>query len=83
MSVSKLMGYDRVYVGRLSVRLQRELLDMKVHGWEMEHYINWNAEVEGWCDNLMEIINQLKHVQILVAKMRTNTPESEDHIDGI
>ena len=82
MSVSTFMKEDMVYISKLSVSMVEDLLAMDPHDYEMEDYINWNAKVDGWCDNLKTLIAELQHLQVIVAKKRINTPESQLHIDG-
>jgi hypothetical protein len=82
MSVSTFMKEDMVYITKLAVTLTEDLLSLDPHEYEMEDYIEWNEKVEGWCDNLKELIVELQGLQVIVAKKRINTPENEDHIDG-
>ena len=83
MSVSKLMEQDRMDVLQLCGEVRNQLLSLDIQEWDVERYICWNSVVEGWCVNLWEIVEHLKHVQMIIAKKRCNTSDSEDHIDGI
>ena len=82
MSVSSFMKEDMVRTTKLAVNLSEYLLQMDPHKYEMEEYIDWNAKVEGWCDNLKGLIAELEGVQVIVAKKRCNTADSDIHIDG-
>ena len=81
MSVSTFMKEDMVYTTKLAVSMAEDLLAMDPHNYEMEDYIDWNAKVDGWCDNLKALIAELQGLQVIVAKKRINTPDNEDHID--
>ena len=82
MHVSSLMKKDKAYATDLGVEFKNQLLALDIHKWETTDYINWNSEVYGYCDNLKVLIDAITHVQMIVGKLRINTPENELHIDG-
>ena len=82
ISLSNFMKEDTVNTRNLVTSLTNRLLAMQPHEYDMEEYIQWNMKVEGWCDNLKGLVSELQSLQMIVAKQRINTPDSELEIDG-
>ena len=83
MPVSTFMKEDMLTVMKLSDILCRELVATDVHKYDMEDFINWSGKVSSWCENLSELVDALTYMRVIIAKKRLNTPENEDHIDGV
>ena len=82
MSVSTFMKEDKVNATKLATSLTKHLLIMDPHKYAMQDYFDWNAKVEGWCDNLKGLIAELEGLQMIVLKQRRNIPDNLIHIDG-
>lgn len=67
MSVSSFMKEDKKNAKKLAKSLVKHLLVMDPHKYDMQDYIDWNAKVEGWCDNLKGLIAELEGLQMIVT----------------
>ena len=68
VSVATFMKEDIVFAINTATSMSEQLITLDTHLWDMENYIEWNAKVDGYINNLKELIDELNSVQVIVAK---------------
>ena len=62
--------------------LLQQLYQLDNHKLSMPQYVQWMRKVDKWCDNLTNICDVFRTVQMTVTKQRVNTGDSILEIDG-
>ena len=62
-------------------KLIDEILFLDPQDFYLDDYLHWNREIDSWCDNLDDLIQAFRTVQITCAKRRASNVNSGDFMD--